>query len=288
LPDSGIGRCFNPRASATRDQQHQRLCHNRRRFNPRASATRDSPSLERYGEITGFNPRASATRDLAVRPTTVTLLFQSARVCDARPPNHKLFTNNAQRRHFREPTLFRAPLAALAPYKDVKEQTLRHLQRAQTPSHALAHSQCALTDQLHYEGSRRIERCFCSMMFNTVVPLLTKHINPQTVRLRVDNLQESSPNCDELPGIDETLEDRILHSLTVIEARLCSLPKPPPARCRCGRHVIGNQHLHSSIIIKSRGSFPDKRRICIQIASQMPGEKPCLKVRHNPPRHLLL
>lgn len=125
-------------------------------------------------------------------------------------------------------------------------------------------------------------------MFDAVIPIFPQQIDAEAVGLRINDLEEASADIDELAGIKQAFEDRVLHTLTIIKARPGRAAKSAPARGSDGGDIVGNEHLHGGINSNSAYSLPDKRGVGIEIAAQMAREKTRLQVGHNSPRHFLL
>lgn len=141
---------------------------------------------------------------------------------------------------------------------------------------------------LDHERPSRVERRFGPVVFHALIPLFAQDIDAQAVGLRIDNVEKPGANADKLARIDQAFENRILDALTMIKARLRCPAKSAPSGSRDGGHIVGDENLHKTKRSKSLPSFPEKRRIGIKVASQVPGEKPCLQMRHNSPWDLFL
>ncbi len=124
-------------------------------------------------------------------------------------------------------------------------------------------------------------------MLDAVIPVFSEQINSQAVGLRIDDLEQAIAHSDELPGIDETLEDGVLHALAVIEACLGGLAKPSASGRRNSGDIVSDQDLHEQTAIKALSSFPDKGGIGVEIAAEVTREQARLKMRHDSPRHFL-
>ncbi len=83
----------------------------------------------------------------------------------------------------------------------------------------------------------------------------------------------------ELGRIDHAFEDGELNTLSKALAQLCHAPQAPLTCFVLCANVVGNQNEHKS--------SPEKRRVAIQVATEVTSEKQSLNVRKQPQRNAL-
>lgn len=131
---------------------------------------------------------------------------------------------------------------------------------------------------LRNQRSINIHGRFGPVVLHPVLPLRSKHIETDAVRLRIDQLEQLPLECRELPRIYFALEDRVLDALSPIEARLCHLRKPLPTFWRGGRDIVCDEDEHART---SGGLLPDERGISIQVATDEACEQTRLEMHEQ-------
>lgn len=97
-----------------------------------------------------------------------------------------------------------------------------------------------------HQGAFWIIRCFCSLVFNTILPVRTKKVESQTVLFGVKNLQKPMPQIRPLRWIDEALKHRVLDPLSIVLADFRHAPQSPGSSFRSRVNVVSYQNHHDS------------------------------------------
>jgi hypothetical protein len=121
-------------------------------------------------------------------------------------------------------------------------------------------------------------------MLDAATPLGSEPIEAQTVRLRIDLLDQAGAQYGPLRRIELAFEHGELNPLAVIKAGTRDPAQPALAALALGAHVIADQHHH---LLRSSGAplSPDEGRIAVEVAAQMAGEELRLDMRHEAERH---
>ena len=75
-------------------------------------------------------------------------------------------------------------------------------------------------DNSNKQWTFRIYRWFGSVMFNPPLPLVAEEIEAQTVAFKICELQQRGAKLHPLVVFQQAFENRILHTLTVVETGL--------------------------------------------------------------------
>jgi len=104
---------------------------------------------------------------------------------------------------------------------------------------------------------------FRSYVFNSTPPIGAEEIEPKTVLFRINEIDEATTESGPLRWIDITFKDRVLNPLAVVETCLRDHSQPLSALFVNRADIIADKDHH--------GSFPEKRRICVQISPDKAG-----------------
>src|ERR1035437_385842 len=122
-------------------------------------------------------------------------------------------------------------------------------------------------------------------MFDSPLPVVAQKIEPQTIVLLTDLLNQSRPHLSPLSRIHQALEYRVLTALPAILTNASHTPESPPALLGFGVHVVCHHYKHHRA--SPPRSFPKKTWVPVKISPDKPGQQRRLKIRHQPKRHLL-
>ena len=97
---------------------------------------------------------------------------------------------------------------------------------------------------LYHEGILRRIGLLTTEVLDLVFILFTQVVKPKTVSFRIHYLTQCMLKAAALCSIKQTLKNRILNPLAIIDALLGNLPQSS-APCRIfSIHIICNQHKH--------------------------------------------
>lgn len=129
---------------------------------------------------------------------------------------------------------------------------------------------------LNDERALYIRGGFGPMVFHPPLPVCTEKVEAETVFLGFVDAEQIRTEMDPLIGLDQAFENRVLHSLPVVQANLgyAAQATGPVGTARCD--IIADDYHH--------GSPPLKRRIGVEVAAQMTGEQQGLSMKHHADR----
>jgi hypothetical protein len=93
-----------------------------------------------------------------------------------------------------------------------------------------------------------------AVVFDFVMPVAAEMIETETVGVQVDDVEQPGFERDKLGRIHLALEDRVLDALAVIEAGLGGAAQAGFSGGGGGRHVIGDQDIHTIDVADSGGN----------------------------------
>lgn len=112
-----------------------------------------------------------------------------------------------------------------------------------------------------------------AVVFNAVLcPIISaEKIEADRILCRCDQIQQPPLELGELRRVHLALKDRILYPLAVVQARPGDPMEPTASFGRARSNIIGHQNEH-------RGSLPDERRVCVDVAAKVTSQESCLQM----------
>jgi hypothetical protein len=98
-------------------------------------------------------------------------------------------------------------------------------------------------------------------MLNAALAIRAQPIEPKRIRVDIDLSQQAGTQRSPLRWVNLTLKNRILNPLAKILASVGHTTQPAAPGKIFSAHIICDKHEHPS--------FPDERRIAVEITTQM-------------------
>lgn len=140
----------------------------------------------------------------------------------------------------------------------------------------------ACPSHLDHERSFGIISRLDTKMFNAGMVIVAEVVKAQTVGLFIHDCAQFVLKLPALRSVEQTLKDRVLHALPIVYALPGDLTQTTSAAGIFRIYIIGDHYQHCQT------SFPQKRRIGIQIVPQISCQQQCLHIRNQSPGDLLL
>ena len=112
--------------------------------------------------------------------------------------------------------------------------------------------------QSQNQGILRQIGLFAAEVFHLFLVLVSQVVKPKAVLLRVHDGHQLGLQTSALAWVQQALEHRILHPLTVIHAFFRNLPQTLPSGGVLRVHIVSNQNQHSITSIKKAGKPPNR------------------------------
>lgn len=131
---------------------------------------------------------------------------------------------------------------------------------------------------LDYHRPFGILHVLCSDMLDPTAPFRPEEIESQAVVLGLDLCYKLGSKLSPLRWVEEAFENRALYALTEILAYLSHFAKALLAMVRL-RYIVTHDDHHLSL--------PEKSRITVEVAADVPRQQQCLGMHRDPEMHLL-
>lgn len=128
---------------------------------------------------------------------------------------------------------------------------------------------------LKNQSSFRIIPCFHSEVFNLRMIVISYVIKPKTIFAQINDSTQRRLQGFALTCIQQTLKNGTLHPLSVLDTFLRNAPKALLSRIIRRIYIIGHQNQQFR-----HTSFPQKRRVRIQVTAHIARQQQRLNVWH--------